>query len=265
MTPIRLLSPSSRLRSRLGCLFLALTTLVPAFGQQSQAVPPDHQGGGNHRLQHATKVPFKRGPFGPDGKVYQVVPKPVTVFPNEIETPEIEQGRALADSGIFTLTTKKASASLSSQQLSLLHWNPSKLNISENPLLDLELLKQALKPANIKNKKILDSSDPQLGPDFSGIGATGFSPPDGGVAAGPIQVLEVVNASINVYDKNGSLLSSQTLNNFFSSLGLRVPTSFSTLRSITTSSPPGSGYWRLPKTIIPTDRTCWLQFRRPAM
>jgi len=222
MTPIQtvfLPSPSARLRARLVGLWLTLAAIVPALAQQSQSIPPDHQGGGSRHLQRATKVPFKPGPFGPDGKVYKVVPQEAKSFPNETETPQVREAQALAASGIYSLTTKKPSATLSEQQLSLLHWNPSKLNVSENPILGSELLKQPLEPAARKDKKILDSSVPQHGRDFTGIGATGYFPPDGGVAAGPLQVVEVVNSSINVYDKNGILLSSQTLNNFFSGLG----------------------------------------------
>jgi len=198
---------------------MACVTILPLFGQQSQAVPPDHQGGGSRHTLHAAKVPFQRGPFGPDGKVYQVTPKQAQTFPNETETPQVREAHALAMSGIYTLTTKQPTTTLSSQDLSLLHWNPSKLSVTENPLLGSELLKQPIEPAAKKDKNILNSSVPQHGRDFSGIGATGYFPPDGGVAAGPLQVLEVVNSSINVYDKNGILLSSQTLNNFFSSLG----------------------------------------------
>jgi hypothetical protein len=214
----------SHLFSRLGrftlsMLLLLICTHVPVFGQQQATKSADHEGANHRRSMHAVKVPFKPGPFGPDGKVHQVTPTTVESFPNEAETPQVEEASALARSGIFTLTNKRPSSSLSSQQLSLLHWNPSKLNVAENPLLGLELLKQPIEPATKADKRILRSSVPQHGTEFPGIGATGFAPPDGGVAAGPLQVLEVVNSSINVYDKNGNLLSSQTLSNFFSALG----------------------------------------------
>jgi hypothetical protein len=202
----------------LSALLLFVATLVPALGQQP-VTPTDHEGASHFHRIHAGKVPFKPGPFGPDGKVHPVVPKALASFPNESETPEVELSRELAKSGIFTLTNKQPSASLSSQQLNLLHWSPNSLNVAENPMMGSELLKAPIEPAARADKRILKSSVPQHGTDFPGIGATGFSPPDGGVAAGPLQVLEVVNSSINVYDKNGNLLSSQTLNNFFSSLG----------------------------------------------
>ena len=54
---------------------------------------------------------------------------------------------------------------------------------------------------------------------FPGISYTGFIPPDGGLAAGQVNVVAVVNDTINVWDKNGTLLSSQSLGDFFSALG----------------------------------------------
>jgi hypothetical protein len=213
----------SHLCSRLGLLWLSLivffVSIVPAFGQLPASKSPDHQGAQGRRLSPAVKVAFKPGPFGPDGEVQQAKPEPMTSVPNEVETPQIEEARALANAGIFTLTNKPPAWPLTQHQLSLLHWKPNSLNVAENPLMGLELIKPGLEPAAKRNKRIQQSSTPQHGTDFPGIGEDGAIPPDGGVAAGPLQVIEVVNASINVYDKNGTSLSSQTLKDFFKGLG----------------------------------------------
>jgi hypothetical protein len=55
-------------------------------------------------------------------------------------------------------------------------------------------------------------------PSFSGIGDDGLDPPDGGVAAGPLNVVAVVNDTIQVFDKSGNLLSSQSLFDLFNGL-----------------------------------------------
>jgi Bacterial Ig-like domain (group 3) len=191
-----------------------LTTAAMAQGGGALA---DHQGGAGGAARKAVHVPFKRGPFGPDGKVHQVEPPALRTFPHETETPQIEEGRALAAAGIFTLTDKKPSQTLNAQQLSLLNWDPGTFNPAENSSL-LDLFKSPVAPARAA-KTAKPSSVPVAGPTFGGISATGYYPPDGGVAAGSLQVVEVVNSTINVYDKNGNLLSSQTLNNFFSFLG----------------------------------------------
>lgn len=212
---------SSQVLSKLGPLWLvSMLTLVftigaaPSFAQSSET-PAEYQSGGHRHSQPAIQVPFKPGPFGPDGKVHPVPPVRMKSAPSEHETPEAEAARALANAGVYTLTTKPHATPLSQKQLSLLHWKPNSLNPAENPILASELIN----PPAQTDKRIANSSAPQHGTDFAGIGATGLSPPDGGVAAGPLQVLEVVNSSINVYDKTGVLLSSQTLNSFFGWLG----------------------------------------------
>jgi|GEM_PF-2466068 len=203
-------------------LFLfMIVTLAAAFGQQSKA--PEYQGGGGHRTRAAARVAFKPGPFGPDGKVIKAVPdKDARRFPPEGETEQIKQAQMRAAAGLFDLTTKAPTKTLSAKELNLLNWNPSKLNPGENPMFSTEMFRPAEKvktnPLQLP-KGVKPSSGPVSGKNFAGIGDTGYFPPDGGVAAGPYQVVEVVNSTINVYDKNGNQLSSQTLNNFFSSLG----------------------------------------------
>jgi hypothetical protein len=48
---------------------------------------------------------------------------------------------------------------------------------------------------------------------------SGGEPPDTILAAGPNQVVELVNTAIRVYDKNGGVLSTQELSSFFNPLG----------------------------------------------
>ena len=61
-------------------------------------------------------------------------------------------------------------------------------------------------------------SDITIGTNFNGSGYTGFIPPDGGMAAGPHQVIVAINGAFNVFSKGGTALSSQTLAGFFSGL-----------------------------------------------
>jgi hypothetical protein len=59
---------------------------------------------------------------------------------------------------------------------------------------------------------------PALGVNFMGLrfqDTIGYFPPDGGVAAGPSQVVQVVNSDYAIYDLNGKLLSSSSLGSFF--------------------------------------------------
>ena len=56
----------------------------------------------------------------------------------------------------------------------------------------------------------------------SGIGSTGFVPPDTIGAAGPNHFVEAVNLTMNIYNKSGSLVRSQTFGSFFSSLPGRL-------------------------------------------
>lgn len=220
------LSPFSRRSAftnpaSLCCLVLfALASLTPAWGQQTKQ--PEYQGGGGKKARPAARVAFKPGPFGPDGKVHQVVPDAkARRFPNEVETPQEREAEMRATAGISVPSSKKMAQEFSPQQLSLLHWNPSKLDPMQNPIMGSELLKAAesKSPLQVPMGSKPASGTPVNGKNFAGFGDTGYFPPDGGIAAGPYQVVEVVNSSINVYDKNGNLLSSQTLNNFFSGLG----------------------------------------------
>jgi hypothetical protein len=106
-------------------LLTVFSTIVSAFGQQPTGKQPEFQGGPGRHLSPAVKVAFKPGPFGPDGKVQPVRPERMKSAPSEHETPQVEEARALAEAGIYTLTTKPHAVSLSAQQFSLLHWKPN--------------------------------------------------------------------------------------------------------------------------------------------
>lgn len=54
-----------------------------------------------------------------------------------------------------------------------------------------------------------------IGYSFQGSDYTGWIPPDGGFVAGPHNVMTAINGAMNVLSKGGTLLSSQTLDNFF--------------------------------------------------
>jgi hypothetical protein len=60
---------------------------------------------------------------------------------------------------------------------------------------------------------------PALGTSFLGVADTGSFPPDSQIAAGPNNIVASTNGAVNILDKRGNSLSSQTLVNFFSPLG----------------------------------------------
>jgi hypothetical protein len=48
--------------------------------------------------------------------------------------------------------------------------------------------------------------NPQLGPRFAGVGASGSAPPDTNMAVGPNHILQTVNSRYAIYNKTGTLL-----------------------------------------------------------
>lgn len=69
-----------------------------------------------------------------------------------------------------------------------------------------------------------ENNDPQpdtpaLGTSFLGVADSGWNPPDSQIAAGPNNVVASTNGAVNILDKRGNSLSSQTLVGFFSPLG----------------------------------------------
>lgn len=61
-------------------------------------------------------------------------------------------------------------------------------------------------------------NDMTIGTNFNASGYTGWIPPDGGMAAGPHEVVVAINGAFNTFAKSGAVLSSQTLASFFSGL-----------------------------------------------
>lgn len=224
LLPARILSTnfSSKFTlSRFVLLCFAVFIVTAAWGQDAPK-QPKYQGGRGSKARPAAIVPFTPGPFGPDGKVHQVVPDAkARRFPNEVESPQEHEAEVRAALGLSISSSKSHVNLLEPQDLSLLNWAPNLLDPARNSFLSSELFRSAKEKSAFPLPKAAGklSSQPVNGKDFVGFGDTGYFPPDGGVAAGPIQVVEVVNSSMNVYDKNGNLLSSQTLNNFFSPLG----------------------------------------------
>jgi hypothetical protein len=53
---------------------------------------------------------------------------------------------------------------------------------------------------------------------FQGVAFNGSLPPDPAIAAGPANLVVTANGTMNVFDKSGTMLSSQTLRNFFSNV-----------------------------------------------
>jgi len=70
----------------------------------------------------------------------------------------------------------------------------------------------------VSARRSASPGDITIGTSFNGSGYTGWIPPDGGLAAGPHQVIVAINGAFNVYGKGGTLLSSQSLGSFFTGL-----------------------------------------------
>jgi hypothetical protein len=211
---------SSRLRAAatgLIALLFALMVWSPWRGQaQAPIKAPAFRQGGGHLTMAPLKVPFKPGPKGPDGKVHQLPPGKLHFMPErEFERAEAAKERAAA--GIFDLTTKPRTRALSRAELKGLNWAPTKLNV---PGLSTQQPHPASTsmPARSTHGST-SSASTQVQSGFPGIGYDGAVPPDGGVAAGHVNVVAVVNSTINVWDKNGTLLSSQLLGDFYAAVG----------------------------------------------
>ena len=58
-------------------------------------------------------------------------------------------------------------------------------------------------------------NDIATGTNFDGADYTGWIPPDGGLAAGPHEVITAINETVNTFTKSGTLLTSQTLDSLF--------------------------------------------------
>ncbi len=86
------------------------------------------------------------------------------------------------------------------------------INVSE--LNDTHLLSQPLSvDGSLKSENDLS---PYI--SFSGIQSTALNPPDPVIAVGPNHVVNVVNAMLAIYDKNGNMLNQSTLSDWFSNM-----------------------------------------------
>jgi hypothetical protein len=199
------------------CKFLVALTLVLVVGVAwltAQDAQKPYQGGGGKAEIQGKVVPFVLGPKDQNGRVYQVAPPQNAITVPRHMTKDGKQAKQLAETGQAVSTTKPLAKELSAAEASALHIAPPIIKSSNSPNSS---------PANSGSttsaKPVNGISGVRNSPaSFPGVGYTGFIPPDGGVAAGPFNVVSVVNSTIQVSDKNGNLLSSQTLANFFSGL-----------------------------------------------
>ena len=184
--------------------------LVTTVWLMAQGPEKPFQSAGGHSEVTAIRVPFVASPKDKNGKVIQAQPSKNIVSRPRGMTREGLAARSLADAGKVTPTTKTAS------KLSVgVAMNSLQLN-SSGPKSSGALSSNSSNGNSAGSA--LTSGAKSAPTNFPGIGDTGFIPPDGGVAAGPYNVVAVVNSTIQVYDKNGNLLSSQALSDFYSGL-----------------------------------------------
>ena len=160
-----------------------------AFGQSAgvRASAVSFRGGKRIGQIRGMDAPFTPGPLDNMGKVHQVHPKtPTPTHPQRMTKSGLE-GKARADAG-------KAQPTGAHQLYS--------------------------QPQISASTTALASTAGPLSVEFPGIHQTDTTiPPDVGMAAGPVNVVAVSNSVISIYDKSGSLLSSETLALIFSPLG----------------------------------------------
>jgi len=192
-----------------GATVLVLALVVWLMAQDAQR--PFKSGGGKAQIQ-GKHVPFVSGPKDQNGHVYQVAPPPNAVSVPRGMTEEGKNAKQLAEAGQAVPTTKPLARELSAAEARGLHVTLPNTRSSRSSQPG-----QA-SPGSFNAGKALATapSTRASGHNFPGVGYTGFIPPDGGVAAGPFNVVGVVNSTIQVFDKNGNLLSSQALSDFFS-------------------------------------------------
>ena len=162
-----------------------------ASGQQGSTPPPLANFGSGKRVGpiDGIDVPFKPGPFDAQGKVRPVHPN----------TPARTAPRRMTEQGL----AGKARASQGKSQ----------------PTGARQIYSQVRSSAGTLATTFAGTASP-LAIEFPGIHETDTTiPPDVGMAAGPVNVVAVSNSVINIYDKSGNLLSSETLATLFSPLG----------------------------------------------
>jgi Bacterial Ig-like domain (group 3) len=210
----------SRIRTNmvgLLAVLLGLIAWVPCHGQAQSSIkaPAFRQGSGDLAMA-PLKVPFKPGPFGPDGKVHFLPPLKKVLHP-ESEIEQAEKAKERANAGMADLTTKPFAKVLSEQELKALKWDFTKMRAPNSAAASSQ------EGATNTRAPRLSTSGPAATTsntnNFFGLIDTGYFPPDGGVAAGHVDLVEVVNDDIAVFDKSGFLLSVQYLSDLFASVG----------------------------------------------
>ena len=194
-----------------GATALVLALVVWLMAQDAQK--PFKSGGGKAQIQ-GKRVPFVAGPKDQNGHVYQVAPPHNAVSVPRGMTEEGKKAKQLAEAGQAVPSTKPLARELSAAEARGLHvaLPNTRSSRSSQP--------GQASPGSFNAGKALTTGPrtPGAAHNFPGVGFTGFIPPDGGVAAGPFNVVGVVNSTIQVFDKNGNLLSSQALSDFFSGI-----------------------------------------------
>ena len=209
MKPSRFLSIASR------CFLIAAITILCLFAGvvwlRAQGQKNSYEQGPGHIKVKAVHVPFVPGPKDKDGKVHQAKQTKVVIPPRHMTQEGIEE-KKLADEGKIAPSTKQRTTQLTAAEIKSFGLN--------TPVKPMRVPPVNLPSGGAANSTARAAKTAKNSPssNFAGAGYTGLIPPDGGVAAGPLNVVAVVNSTINVYDKNGNLLSSQALSNFFSGL-----------------------------------------------
>jgi hypothetical protein len=180
----------------------------------AQEAPQHYQSGGGSAKVQGKLVPFVSGPKDESGRVIQVAPKQHRTLPPEHTTEWYKRAKELAEEGHVVPTAKPLARVLTADEIKSLHVSVPVIH-SANPAPPNQ-------PSSVRTNSSQSVSPQPAGnnpsPSFPGIGDDGLDPPDGGVAAGPLNVVAVVNDTIQVYDKSGNLLSSQSLFDLFRGL-----------------------------------------------
>lgn len=197
---------------------VALSCAASLMAQQAQK---PYKGGGGKAEVPGMRVPFQAGPLDESGHVYQVIPPQNVISVPLHMTDETLKAKQAATSGTAVPSTKPLARELTSAESSAFHTSQTKIkSFSLQRAGQAQAVSTAptagARPGPVSLARTISGvGGRRNAPTFLGVGFTGFIPPDGGVAAGPFNVVGVVNATIQVFDKNGNLLSSQDLGTFF--------------------------------------------------
>jgi len=191
------------------CLLLSC---IASGGAQSAS--KSYQNGGGSSAVQGIHIPFVPVQKDANGNVVRVAPAQKVVLPPEHMTEAGKRAKEAAEAGHAVPTTKPLVRELNAAEVKSLQiatpqvrsGNPGTPHPGVSAGADVSSATPAPR-AGTKNES-----------RFPGIGDTGFDPPDGGVAAGPFNVVAVVNSSIEIDDKNGNILGFQSLFDLFQGL-----------------------------------------------